>query len=94
MQPLETSPALLASQSSAVFLPFIRITSYNVCYTKLLRTALDWLASSAGLVSKGCIGHVPEILDGDFPHQPRGCDAQAWGASEIVRVWKLIESLN
>lgn len=58
------------------------------------KTALDWLASSAGLVSKGCIGHVPEILDGDFPHQPRGCDAQAWGASEIVRVWKLIESLN
>ena len=58
------------------------------------RTALDWLASSAGLVSRGCIGHVPEILDGDFPHQPRGCDAQAWGASEIVRVWKLIESLN
>jgi predicted glycogen debranching enzyme len=56
--------------------------------------ALDWLASSAGLVSKGCIGHVPEILDGDFPHHPRGCDAQAWGASEIVRVWKLIESLN
>jgi len=58
------------------------------------RTALDWLASSAGLVSRGCIGHVPEILDGDFPHQSRGCDAQAWGASEIVRVWKLIESLN
>ncbi|MBU0769757.1 MAG: glycogen debranching protein, partial [Proteobacteria bacterium] len=58
------------------------------------KTALDWLASSVGLVSKGCIGHVPEILDGDFPHQPRGCDAQAWGASEIVRVWKLIESLN
>ena len=57
-------------------------------------TALDWLASAAGLLSKGCIGHVPEILDGDFPHQPRGCDAQAWGASEVVRVWKLIESLN
>jgi predicted glycogen debranching enzyme len=58
------------------------------------KTALDWLASSAGLVSRGCIGHVPEILDGDFPHLPRGCDAQAWGASEIVRVWKLLSSLN
>lgn len=57
-------------------------------------TALDWLASSAGLISKGCIGHVPEILDGDFPHQPRGCDAQAWGASEIVRVWKLLKDAN
>jgi predicted glycogen debranching enzyme len=58
------------------------------------KTALDWLASSVGLVSGGCIGHVPEILDGNFPHQPRGCDAQAWGASEIVRVWKLLASLN
>jgi predicted glycogen debranching enzyme len=58
------------------------------------QTALDWLASSTGLVSNGCIGHVPEILDGDFPHLQRGCEAQAWGASEIVRVWKLIESLN
>jgi glycogen debranching enzyme len=34
---------------------------------------------------------VPEILDGDFPHKQRGCDAQAWGASEIVRVWKLFD---
>jgi starch synthase (maltosyl-transferring) len=58
------------------------------------KTALGWLTSSAGLVSMGCIGHVPEILDGDFPHRPRGCDAQAWGASEIVRVWKLLASLN
>ncbi|MEJ2655709.1 MAG: amylo-alpha-1,6-glucosidase [Desulfobacterales bacterium] len=58
------------------------------------KAALDWLASSVKLASAGCIGHVPEILDGDFPHQPRGCDAQAWGASEIVRVWKLLSSLN
>ena len=58
------------------------------------KTALSWLASSARLVSMGCIGHVPEILDGDLPHQPKGCDAQAWGASEIVRVWKLLSSLN
>jgi starch synthase (maltosyl-transferring) len=58
------------------------------------KTARDWLASSSELISMGCIGHVPEILDGDFPHQPRGCDAQAWSASEIVRVWKLLASLN
>jgi predicted glycogen debranching enzyme len=55
-------------------------------------TALAWLGSSAGIISQGCAGHVPEILDGDFPHTQRGCDAQAWGASELLRVWvKLIE---
>ncbi|MBU0545068.1 MAG: hypothetical protein KKH97_07005, partial [Proteobacteria bacterium] len=31
--------------------------------------------------------HIPEILDGDYPHKSRGCDAQAWGASEALRVW-------
>ncbi|MFO7709759.1 MAG: amylo-alpha-1,6-glucosidase [Desulfobacterales bacterium] len=51
------------------------------------RTALAWLASSIPLLETGCIGHLPEILDGDTPHAHRGCDAQAWGASEWVRVW-------
>ena len=54
-------------------------------------TALAWLSSSVRLLENGCLGHIPEILDGDYPHTPRGCDAQAWGASELLRVWlKLI----
>ncbi|MBU0985788.1 MAG: amylo-alpha-1,6-glucosidase, partial [Proteobacteria bacterium] len=53
-------------------------------------TALAWLASTVRLINQGCAGHVPEILDGDFPHTPRGCDAQAWGASELLRVWLLL----
>ena len=50
-------------------------------------TAMAWLSSSTRLMDQGCAGHVPEILDGDFPHTQRGCDAQAWGASELLRVW-------
>jgi len=50
-------------------------------------TALSWLASSIGLLEAGCLGHLPEILDGDYAHTLRGCDAQAWSASEWVRVW-------
>ena len=53
-------------------------------------TALTWLASSTLLINQGCAGHVPEILDGDFPHTPRGCDAQAWGVSELLRVWLML----
>ncbi len=56
-------------------------------------TALAWLASSSRLINDGCAGHVPEITDGDAPHHPRGCDAQAWGVSELLRVWMKIESL-
>ncbi len=51
------------------------------------KTALAWLTSGVRLMERGCIGHLPEILDGDSPHTPRGCDAQAWGVSELLRVW-------
>ncbi len=51
-------------------------------------TALALLASSSRIFESGCAGQMPEILDGDYPHHQRGCDAQAWGASEWLRVWK------
>ncbi|MBT8369038.1 MAG: amylo-alpha-1,6-glucosidase, partial [Deltaproteobacteria bacterium] len=31
-------------------------------------TALAWLAGGVRLLDRGCVGHIPEILDGDFPH--------------------------
>jgi predicted glycogen debranching enzyme len=45
------------------------------------------LGSTARLLSEGCLGQLPEILDGDAPHWQRGCDAQAWSATEALRVW-------
>lgn len=32
------------------------------------------------------VGTVSEIFDGDPPHTPKGCIAQAWGVGEILRV--------
>lgn len=51
-------------------------------------TARSYLLSASSLLAKGCIGHLPEILDGDAPHTQRGCGAQAWSASETFRIWK------
>lgn len=34
------------------------------------------------------VGQISEIFDGDFPHHPRGCPAQAWSVAEILRVLK------
>ena len=31
-------------------------------------------------------GQISEIFDGDAPHQPRGCFAQAWSVAEVLRV--------
>ena len=57
-------------------------------------TALSWLTGSAPLIEHGCLGHVPEILDGDYPHTAKGCDAQAWGVSELLRVWLKLAKNN
>ncbi len=54
------------------------------------KTAMAWLSSSVDLINSGCLGHVPEILDGDFPHRHRGCYAQAWGVSELFRVFSIL----
>jgi predicted glycogen debranching enzyme len=35
-----------------------------------------------------CVGSLSEIFDGDPPHTPRGCIAQAWTVAEVLRVWK------
>ena len=32
------------------------------------------------------VGQVAEIFDGDPPHHPRGCPAQAWSVAEALRV--------
>jgi glycogen debranching enzyme len=40
-------------------------------------------------LNDGCIGTVSEIFDGDAPHHPRGCVAQAWGVAEILRVTRI-----
>ena len=39
-------------------------------------------------LNEACIGSVSEIFDGDAPHHPRGCVAQAWGVAELLRVIK------
>ncbi len=53
--------------------------------------AKAYLGSLETLLTEGCIGHIPEIVDGDVPHVQRGCDAQAWGVTEALRVWKLLQ---
>jgi glycogen debranching enzyme len=54
--------------------------------------AKAYLGSMEQLMNEGCLGQIPEILDGDAPHTQRGCDAQAWGATEALRLWKLLQN--
>ncbi len=52
--------------------------------------AKAYLGSMERIMKDVCVGQIPEILDGDAPHFQRGCDAQAWGVTEALRVWKLL----
>lgn len=36
------------------------------------------------------MGYISEIFDGDSPHQPGGCIAQAWSVAEIARAYRLV----
>jgi glycogen debranching enzyme len=42
----------------------------------------------------GCVGNISEIFDGEPPHTPRGCVAQAWGVAEALRVAAAYNLLN
>jgi predicted glycogen debranching enzyme len=36
------------------------------------------------------LGSISEVEDGDPPHHPRGCIAQAWSVAETLRVWQAL----
>jgi len=38
-------------------------------------------------IYEGGLGTISEIFDGDPPHRPRGCIAQAWSVAELLRAY-------
>jgi len=47
--------------------------------------AAEWLKNFSEHLNEACLGQVSEIFDGDAPHIPRGCIAQAWSVAELLR---------
>lgn len=61
------------------------VAHYNVYHdAQMARSFLD--AISLQLYEAG-MGSLSEIFDGDPPHRPHGCFAQAWSVSEILWAW-------
>jgi predicted glycogen debranching enzyme len=44
-----------------------------------------WLTPLKEHLSDAGLGHISEIFEGDAPHRPVGCIAQAWSVAEILR---------
>jgi predicted glycogen debranching enzyme len=49
--------------------------------------ASEWLAHLRDHLSDAGLGHISEIFDGDAPHRPVGCVAQAWSVAEVLRAY-------
>jgi predicted glycogen debranching enzyme len=49
------------------------------------KQAEAWLLPFRNHVLVAGLGHISEIADGDAPHEPRGCVAQAWSVAELLR---------
>jgi len=49
------------------------------------RQARAWLAPLLSHLREAGVGHISEVFDGDSPHRPGGCIAQAWSAAEVLR---------
>jgi glycogen debranching enzyme len=65
--------------------PFV--TAYVKAYGSASREkARGWLSHFESHLSEAGLGSVSEIFDGDAPHTPRGCIAQAWSVAELLRV--------
>ena len=46
------------------------------------------IAALAPHLREAGLGTISEIFDGDAPHAPRGCPAQAWSVGEALRVYR------
>ncbi len=64
------------------------IGAYNKVYKdkSANRTLLNGLIHH--FYDEGCINSISEIFDGDKPFKARGCFAQAWSVSELLRALK------
>jgi glycogen debranching enzyme len=48
--------------------------------------ARRWLAPLIDHLDAACLGQINEIFEGDDPHRPVGCFAQAWSVAEVLRL--------
>ncbi|HEY7333521.1 MAG TPA: amylo-alpha-1,6-glucosidase [Bryobacteraceae bacterium] len=49
--------------------------------------ARKFLQGFVSHLDEACVGSISEIFDGDAPHTPRGCIAEAWSVAEVLRCW-------
>ena len=74
----------------AYYLAYLKTRGNTPEAAAAVRARLDALLP---MMREGCAGQLPEIYEGDFPCESKGCFAQAWSVGEMLRVFQRIESI-
>jgi predicted glycogen debranching enzyme len=56
--------------------------------------AAEWLTAFASHLNEAGVGQVSEIFDGNAPHGPRGCVAQAWSVATLLQAAEEVFALK
>lgn len=67
---------------------YIKVNGNNASARALI---WNWLAELQDSVLMAGLGTISEIFEGDPPHTPCGCIAQAWSVSELIRCLDMCE---
>ncbi len=79
-------PWLLGSYCEALLRVENFSTEAKIRVRSLLQPLIDEMSNASG---GRCLGQIAEVYDGDAPHRPSGCPAQAWSVAETLRAWTL-----
>lgn len=67
---------------------YLKVNDHNEIAKQEVYEMLEYLEPC---LREGCVGHIAEIYDGLNPTRSHGCFAQAWSASELLRVYSYLE---
>ena len=68
----------------AYYLAYLKVNGYSEEAKEYVKGQLALLEPA---LREGCVGQLPEIYDGANPVSSKGCFAQAWSVTEILRVY-------
>ncbi len=67
----------------------LRVDNFSEAAKAHVRTVIRPLT---GTLETGCYNQIAEVFDGDAPHRPSGCPAQAWSVAEVRRILDMLDA--
>ena len=74
----------------AYYLAYLKVNGSSKAAALRVKEQLEALHA---MLCEGCLGQLPEIYDGQFPAEGKGCFAQAWSVGEMLRVLEAVQRI-